>query len=336
MTCIGVLVPVNTGSIPAPEARPVGRAALALAQEGIEVLFGDRIVDGRMSGLCPIPGGWKPASDVPIQAVHDRYPSQLRSDHYARIRVGIGDIPVGNPPGITELCRDKLACQRWLEAGALELPPVEDQPATFQARLESWGAAFLKPRFGALGTGVRRVDIHSDLPAQTEGLVPGRMEPSILQRAVPPPSGLAGQCVRLLAQRLPGGGWHLCEPVVRQSRTDAVVNAARGAEVGPGSDLLSPGTAKAVKDLARAAARRISDHPMGDLAVELGVDMVIDRHGAAHLIELNSRPRGRLEVLAAANPGRFGNAHVEACARPVRYLAHHTPQTTLEPGAPRR
>jgi len=43
-----------------------------------------------------------------------------------------------------------------------------------------------------------------------------------------------------------------------------------------------------------------------------------------HLIEVNSRPRGRLEALAAQDPSRFEAAHVEACARPLRVLAAMT------------
>ena len=46
---IGVLVPFQSNKdVLPPEERPVGRAAMALLREGIEVVFGDQMKDGRI------------------------------------------------------------------------------------------------------------------------------------------------------------------------------------------------------------------------------------------------------------------------------------------------
>jgi glutathione synthase/RimK-type ligase-like ATP-grasp enzyme len=320
---IGVLVPVDPGPPPPPpEARPIGRAALALAREGLRVVFGDAVRDGRMSGLEAVPGGWRPVRDVPVLALHDRFPSQRRAARFAEIRAGAGDLPIGNPPALTMLCRDKLACQRALEAaGVSAQPPVEADPTRFAATLAGWGAGFLKPRYGALGIGVARVEPGDALPTALPGAVPGREDPAILQRAVPPPDGWGGWSVRVVCQRAPGGGWVLGEPAVRRHRSDPVVNAARGAEVAPGSDVLGTATGAAVHALARQVTAALDTLPEGRWAVEVGVDLVIDRDGVPWLVEVNSRPRGRMEALAAADPGRFQDAHVAACGRPIAALA---------------
>jgi len=320
---IGVLVPVDPGPPPLPpEARPIGRAALVLAHQGLRVVFGDCVEDGCISGLEAIPGGWRPVERLPVLALHDRFPSQRRAARFEGILAGAGGVPVGNPLALTLLCRDKLQCQRVLErAGIDRQPTVESDPTRFADTLAVWGAGFLKPRFGALGIGVTRVVPGDPLPTRLPGAVPGRTDPAILQRAVPPPAGWGGWSVRVVCQKAPGGGWILGEPAVRRHRTDPVVNAARGAEVAPGRDVLGADTAAAVSDLARRVTATLDDLPDGRFAVEVGVDLVIDAEGAPWLVEVNSRPRGRMEALAAADPGRFLDAHVAACGRPIAALA---------------
>lgn len=316
---IGVLVPIDPGlPVPPPEARPIGRAALLLRAEGVDVVFGDAVADGRLSGLRPRPGGWEPVRGVRLAAALDRFPSQSRPARFAALRAGLAEVPLRNGVEATLLCRDKLDCQAFLEQAGVACPPVEARPARFEQQLEAWGAGFLKPRFGALGAGVRRVTPGDPLPAELPGVVPGRRDPALLQRAVPPPAGWAGWSLRVLAQRAPGGGWALGEPVVRRSEDDPVVNAARGAEVCAGRDVLRPETRAAVEAATRAVTAAFDSM---DAAIELGVDLVLDPEWRPHLVEVNSRPRGRLEVLAQQDPARFGQAHLEACARPLRYLA---------------
>ena len=329
MPTIGVFVPINSDQdLMKPEERPVGRAALSLMDRGIVTIFGDQITaqtNGQieMTGLCAHPGVWRPITK-PISAMHDRYPSQRRSKHHKSVQRKLGATPLANPISVTSLCRDKLSCQRFLERQGIVMPPVEDDPKHFQARLTEWGSGFIKPRYGALGTGVRSVQAHDTLPARIEGVVPGVLEPPILQRSVPAPDGWAGRAVRTLVQRTSVASWHFCESVVRQSRTDLVVNAARGAQVRCGSDALSDATRSEISCLSQRICAAFETHPDGQWIVELGLDFMIDPEGHPQLIEVNSRPRGRLEVLATLHPSRFVDDHVRACGRPLEYLASLT------------
>ncbi|MFH1469590.1 MAG: YheC/YheD family protein [Pseudomonadota bacterium] len=319
---IGVLVPAaDGGPLRPPEARPLGRAALALAGEGIGVVFGEQIEGGRMTGLVAVRGGWQHRARVPLVALHDRFPSQTFPERFAAGVAGAGGLPVGNPPALTALCRDKLACQAWLEGQGLVLPPVEAEAARFASVLEAWGAGFLKPRYGGLGRGVRRVNPGDALPAEGEGAVPGLMEPLFLQRAVQPPAGWAGWSLRVLVQRTEEGGWTIPARVLRRSREDPVVNVARGADVGLADAALPVGALVDLDRLALVTAAAIARAPGCEPAVEVGVDAVLGADGGLHLIEVNGRPQGRLEVLAAQDPERWEPVHLEACARPLRVLA---------------
>jgi len=159
------------------------------------------------------------------------------------------------------------------------------------------------------------------LPAKLPGALAGAPEPSLLQRAVPAPEGWAGISVRVLVQRGPDGAWVVNPAVARRSATDPVVNVARGAEAAPAAEVLAAPTLEALGALVHATANALSDHPEGAWLGELGVDAVVDPTGHPWLIEVNSRPRGRLESLAASDPDRFHAAHLEACARPLRFLA---------------
>jgi len=124
----------------------------------------------------------------------------------------------------------------------------------------------------------------------------------------------------VLCQRQADGSWWHSTGVVRQSREDPVVNAARGAEVVPAT-VLSMATRTAIAALCDLTCVALSATTDGDWLVELGVDLVLDSDEEPWVIEVNSRPRGRLEALASSDPERFLDAHVAACARPLRRLA---------------
>jgi len=284
------------------------------------VVFGDTMQAGRMDGYMAVPGGWEPVSGIAVGAIHDRFPSQMRAAHYQQLLAERNHLPMGNPEAFTLLCRDKLRCQAALVGLGVPMPPVEADPSRFADRLETWGTGFLKPRYGALGVGVRVAQPGEPLPRTCPGLVTGREEPAILQQAISPPAGWAGQAIRVLVQRT-SQGWHIETPVVRSSRTDPVANAARGAEVAAGPAILKVPVLERIHRTAQQVTAAFDRMRDADTVVEAGLDMVMDPEGMPHLIEVNSRPRGRLEVLADHDPSRYRTAHTEACARPIRMLA---------------
>jgi glutathione synthase/RimK-type ligase-like ATP-grasp enzyme len=319
---IGVLVPdLAPMAPPLPESLPFGRAALRLAAQGIDVVFGGHADAGRLIGRSARPGGWTSTALRDVCAALDRFPTRTRPAERAALGVGLGTaIPVANLPALVALCSDKIATQRLLSRAGVRMPDVEDDPDRFQEALTRWGSAFLKPRFGAFGRGIRKVREGDALPAAVEGAVPGHPEPSFLQRAVEPPEGWAGVCARVLVQRRPDGGWHVDPPVARCSRVDPVVNAARGADVKPLGELVPQAVAERAIELARCCAEVLANEPGGALWLEAGVDVAIDRENEAWVLEVNGTPRGRLDVLRALDPS-FDDAHVESCARPLRVLA---------------
>ena len=299
-----VLIRPLEAAPPAPESLPIGRAALRLAREGVDVVFGTSTSASRA-----VPGGWERV-EGDFRAVHDRYPSWTWPADYAAATSGLADLPVGNPTAFRDFCRDKVAFQA---AMAVPMPELVTDPADFEAALEAWGSGFLKPRYGGLGRGVRQVRPGDPLPAELEGAVPGVLEPAILQRAVAPPRGLAGMSTRWLWQRDAEGAWRSAGGVARMSEDDPVTNVDRGARVEPVEEALAPRTLGASEALCSEVCRALDD----PCIVEVGLDLVVDEAGEPHLIEANSRPGGRLRALGP----RFHEAHVEACARPMRALS---------------
>jgi len=161
-----ILVPPLGGPPRAPESTPVGHAALVLASDEIDALF----CTGEGTWRAH-PGEWEKVTDASPIAVHDRFPSQSRPNAYEAILGPVAHLPLGNPRSLTRLCRDKVACQEFLVAEGLRMPTLETDPAQFAEVLASWGSGFLKPRYGGLGLGVRRVTPGDDLPAFGEGAV---------------------------------------------------------------------------------------------------------------------------------------------------------------------
>ena len=319
---IGVLVP-SDGDRPStpPWERPIGRAALHLAGSGIDVIFGDNLDCGHMTGFRATDSGWESVTSIPIDGAHDRFPSQLRAARYSEIQAGLSGLSMGNSLAFTMLCRDKLLSQAQLTGLGVPMPEVVDDSAQFRATLERWESAFLKPRYGALGLGVSRVTPGSHLPSERPGVVPERPDPSILQRAITPPDGWASRTVRILIQRTPSGEWIQGVPVVRQSRVDPVANAARGAEVVPGPQVLSADTLARIAAAANTTTDAIDRLDGAAWMIEAGLDLVLDAQEQPWLIEINSRPRGRMEMLAKTDPLRYLDTHIAAAARPIQRIA---------------
>lgn len=322
---IGVFVPAKIGQRPPPSDRPITRAVSRLLSENIRCIFGfsferqDNLL--LMEGLFCDNNNWIACKDMAISAVHDRFPSQLRSQQFNSMTNVISPTAMGNPLSFTLLCRDKVKTQLWLEKEGLRLPELETNVDCFKARMSEWGDGIIKPRFGALGTNVQKVNSASNIPHKLAGVDPKSLEPSILQRAIPPPKGFAGMSVRCLIQRQSRTEWTIRPAVLRLSKTDPIVNVARGAEAYAADDLLPKHCMNAINEQAERVGEIINRVDKGYLSVECGIDFVIDQNHAPWIVELNSRPRGRLEYLAVKQPERFYDVHVEALAQPIRYLA---------------
>ncbi|MCP4807771.1 MAG: hypothetical protein GY913_09550 [Proteobacteria bacterium] len=306
---MSVLTLVRPGPVapPPPESMPIGRAALWLADQGVDVVFGTAELKMRA-----VPGGWQLAEEDPV-AVHDRFPSWNHPREYAAATLGLEHLPRGNPIRFRDLCRDKVRFQREVP---VDMPEIVIDSSDFDSALRSWGAGFLKPRYGGLGRGVRYVRPGDDLPSELEGAVLGQLEPAILQRAIAAPTGLAGLATRWLMQRSEDGSWVVAGGVCRTSETDPVTNVDRGAHVVP-ADTLDAHTGHRCREILEAVADWITDPEV----CEVGLDLVIDPDGVPHLIEANSRPGGRLQALGPA----YRDDHVRACARPLLYLCQLGP-----------
>ena len=307
-----------------------GRAADLLRDRGIQVIVADPAAvevarDGaRIRGWIPRDGRWRPSGPHDLAAVYNRLPARY-PERFESLLQALQSrcIPVGNPPATNRLALDKGESLRLLAAAGLPVPEVETAAARFELCLQSWGAAFCKPRFGSFGRGVTRVEPGDPLPADeaADG-------PAILQRAVaPPPGPYSGVCIRGLVQRGVDGTWRAAGRVARVSEGDPVVNVARGASAWPVDalarrldgidgiedrlDALEMDVVRAVEDAAGADALAM---------LELGMDWVLDAHGDPWLIEINGKPGGRLRVLAAGD-GPWRQRHERALAAPFLRLA---------------
>ena len=109
--------------------------------------------------------------------------------------------------------------------------------------------------------------------------------------------------------------------MLRCSTDDPVVNVSRGARAIPAVDMLPTYTIESIQQQSIAACNILDSEPNGLYNVEFGLDFVIDPNYKPWLIEVNSRPRGRLEYLAATDSDRFLSEHEAACVQPIRYLA---------------
>ncbi len=313
MSALLILLRERPGRPAAPETLPLGRAALRLEAEGQPVLLGATIRTGVATGLRAQPGGWTQAT-LPVIALHDRFPGWSWPDPWEAALGQAAGLPIGNPRWLTELCRDKLACQRALEDAGLPCPPVEADPGRFAERLAEWGHAFLKPRHGSLGRGVRFVRPGDPLPAQGPGAGTRSRDANVLQSAVlsAPPMAL-----RVVLQR-DVAGWIALSPVARCA-DDPVVNVERGADARLAREVLAPQALEACLSLAHRACLALLAHGDATFALELGFDLVLDGDGRPWIIEVNPAPRGRLRALAKGS-AQLREEHDAACLRPLRRL----------------
>jgi len=331
MITIAALMQLRTGT--EGRTRPdsdFGRAARVLGREGVRVVVAEPAgiqVGARgaeVSGWTPGTEAWVRSGPWPLHAVFNRLPAR-RPSRWAPLLSRLADlgVAVGNPPSVNRLAIDKVESLERLAAAGFPVPAVEADPARFTERLNAWGVAFVKPRFGSFGRGVRRVQA-GDEPRTPEG---GEFGPPLLQRAVDPPDGpWRGLCVRSFLQRTPHGSWESAGRVARTSRTDPVANVSRGAAGVPLDELGARGLREALEPLERGVVRWFEDAAGVEaaLVLEVGIDWVLDEAWAPHLIEINGKPGGRLRVLAS-QPGGAGRVwrvrHTEALVAPFRRLA---------------
>lgn len=315
---LGVLVPPLGAVAGHPRERPLGRAALEVAQDGVRVVFVDRGDGERVWGHEATEDGWRPVGPVAVAGLWDRFPRRGRAAEWRGLAAGLPGVPIVNALAAVDLAADKWLTQVALARAGVLMPEATVDADAFAGFLNRVGVAFHKPRFGAYGVGILRFARGDSVPATAPGA--GGPEPALLQAAVPPPSGWAGVAFRVLVQRDARGVWGCPGSVARRSQVDPVVNAARGAEVVPSDDVLDDGGAELHARSCEVAVRFCEAVP-GEPVVELGLDWVLDDRGRTWLVEVNGRPMGRLEVVAEQEPDRFAAAHVASCARPLRALA---------------
>lgn len=321
---VAVLVPPIYSKKPTPSTFPIAKAISTLEKSGVLTVFGFHLFSKNntvwINGSC-IKNNDFIESELKIDIIHDRFPSQIRYEHFQRLKQASSTTLFGNPVSLTLLCRDKLRCQRLLEDHGCILPETIDDFDNFHEYLQQWNIGYLKPQFGALGKGVEAVTPGMTLKSYVEGVVPGRLEPTLLQRGIDAPTGWKGMSVRQLMQRDIDGHWIPRTAVLRRSKNDSVVNVSKGAEAVPAEDFLPSDTIQSIQAQSLQVCQILSDTSDGLTAVEFGLDFVVASDYKPWLIEVNSRPRGRLEVLSEREPDRFGAEHIQACIQPIRYLA---------------
>jgi len=321
---VAVLVPPIHTNKPTPSVFPIAKAISILEKTGILTVFGFTLFSKNntvwINGSC-INNNEFIDIESHIDIIHDRFPSQIRNKHFQRLKMTSKDTLFGNPVSLTLLCRDKLRCQRLLEDHGCILPETIDNFDNFHEHLQKWNIGYLKPQFGALGKGVEAVTPGMTLKSHVEGVVPGKLEPTLLQRGIDAPTGWKGMSVRQLMQRDISGLWIPRTAVLRRSRNNSVVNVSKGAEAVPAEDFLPSDTIQSIQQQSLQVCRILSATSDGLTAVEFGLDFVVASDYRPWLIEVNSRPRGRLEVLTEREPNRFESEHIQACIQPIRYLA---------------
>ena len=139
---VAILVPPIHSTARQPKAFPIAKAIQRLHSNGILTVFGFNLTC--KNNTVWINGKYienNSFQDIvaPLNIIHDRFPSQIRHDHYSQIQTIASTIPFGNPFSTTLLCRDKLACQRLLEFHGMNMPEVISEPIKFQDALNEKG-----------------------------------------------------------------------------------------------------------------------------------------------------------------------------------------------------
>ena len=286
---------------------------MTLRDQGVEVI----LASSPSSWSKVERGRWVAIEPIEVHAVYDRYASRSLPERYAQLEAQSAGVVRGNPAGLIRLCSDKVETQRVLSD--LPFPAIESNPNRFQERLEKWGTAFLKPRFGGLGRGISFVTAGDRLPAWGKGAVRGGSEPTFLQQAILAPRGEESLCLRWLIQRTPEGDWFALPPVARLS-SEPVANVHQGARALPAEEVVPSQPLRHAEALVHQAAVSLQER-FSDPIVELGIDLVFDAKMKPWILEINSRPSGRFQALSSLSPDRFQTLADQAVLRPLQHLA---------------
>jgi glutathione synthase/RimK-type ligase-like ATP-grasp enzyme len=91
-------------------------------------------------------------------------------------------------------------------------------------------------------------------------------------------------------------------------------------------------TLNQITETSTTIANALDELEDSDWILEAGIDLVLDQDHHPWLIEINSRPRARMEMLADTNPDKYLAAHIAAAARPIeRIRALITQKRDLNP-----
>ena len=155
---IGVLVPVDPGTpLPPPEARPIGRAALVLAKQGLRVVFGDEVRDGRMSE-------WRRSSlrrrveSLSVLALHDRYRAS-DGQPGSRRSFRLPDRSPSETAVVHHAVRDSFGAPAGTGSGRHSRSAAVEADPRFAGVLETWGSRGTG-RSGSGSAGSRRPASH--------------------------------------------------------------------------------------------------------------------------------------------------------------------------------
>jgi len=306
-----ILLPFRAESPQHPSDTPFGRAAIEASKKGVEVLFASE--PGKL--LAVRKDEWTVSNGDP-SAVYDRFPSRSQPEAWDKLWRHWGHLPWGNSPVLTNLCADKVETQRVIG----DMPELATDYNCFSEKLKEWGSAFIKPRYGALGRGVKRVSPGDTLPKMTDGAVRGVLEPTILQREIRPPVDFSALSLRVLVQAS-NNGWVVEQTVARVSDSSSVANVALGAQAIAGEDVIPPKSLEKAIKISISACDKLKAYRGVGLVLELGVDVLFDERWEPWVIEVNGRPAGRLGALAKLQPTRFGSVRDRLCLTPILFLA---------------
>ena len=302
-----------TNPPPPPLQSPLGRAAHALEKEGIDVW----LASSPHTWVRASESQWEAIEPQPVDAIYDRYSSRSLPENYWELESQCRGVIRGNCSELIRICTDKVSTQRVLKG--LPFPEISTLPSEFDSALKDWKKGYLKPRFGGLGRGVVPVEPQDPLPPWGPGVVRGTKEPTFLQRSIEAPLGYGSLCVRWLLQKNTANQWLFRSPVARVSKS-AVANVHQGARALPAEEILPEEAIKKAREVVHESAVRLDNECPGPV-IELGVDLVFDAHFSPWIIEVNSRPSGRLSALASIAPQKYKVEALSAAIQPFRTLA---------------